>query len=263
MCWDMTTPKKVLTSFKRSTMPVTISRRALVVAVANLMVGSFALADTTIDVKVKCAICDHEYQATLTGSSLQLGQRLDLRPEPHWAIVSPPRVAVCPKCGFVDIHENEKYPADELKILREFVLSDEFKQLVKTDASYFRLAKIYERLKKPKSQIAYGYLQATWQVEHEKGKRPQVYLQACLDAYVKVISDEKAEADQRQIASFLKGELLRRLGKFEDAKKHLEAIEKLDASKKDPYPTMIALELELISKKDNKPHEIPTSEDKK
>jgi uncharacterized protein (DUF2225 family) len=244
-------------------MSATITRRALLVAVAILPAGSLTLADTSVKVKVKCAICDHEYQATLTASSLQLGQRLDLRPEPFWSIVSPPRVAVCPQCGFVEFREDGKYPKNELKTLRELVLSDGYKQLAKKETSYFRLAKIYERLKKPQAQIAYGYLQATWQVEDEKGDRPRAYLQTCLDAYDKVIADETAAAKQRQMARFLKGELLRRLGKFDDAKKHFEALAKLDASKAAPYPQLIPLELELIAKKDDRPHEIPSSKDKK
>jgi Uncharacterized protein conserved in bacteria (DUF2225) len=246
-------------------MSATIFRRALLVATllvtTILVVGSVTLADTSVKAKVKCAICDHEYEATFTASSSQSDQRLDLRPLPFRSIVSPPRVAVCPKCGFVEFREDAKYPKDELKALREFVLSDEYKQLAKTQTSYFRIAKMFERLKKPQSQIAYGYLQATWQAEHEEGKRPQDYLQACLDSYGKVISDEKAPAEQRQIARFLKGEMLRRLGKFQDAKTHFEALGKLEASKAAPYPKLIPLELDLIGKKDIRPHEIPTSKD--
>src|SRR5687768_5000217 len=98
-------------------MSATNMRCALLVTVAILTVGCVALADTTTKVKVKCAICDHRYEATLTASSLQLGQRLDLRPEPFWGIVSPPRVAVCPKCSFVEYREDETYSKDELKIL--------------------------------------------------------------------------------------------------------------------------------------------------
>ncbi len=246
-------------------MSPTIFRRALLVATllvpTILLVGSRTLADTTVKAKVKCAICEHEYEATLTASSFQSGQRLDLRPLPFRSIVSPPRVAVCPKCGFVEFREDAKYPMDELKAMREFVLSDDYKQLAKTETSYFCIAKMYERLKKPQSQIAYAYLQATWQVEDEDGLRPQAYLQACLDSYGKVISDEKAPAEQRQVARFLKGEMLRRLGSFEDAKTHFEALGKLDASKAEPYPKLIPLELDLIGKKDKRPHEIPTSKE--
>lgn len=247
-------------------MSATIFRRALFVATllvpTILVVRSVTLADTTVKAKIKCAICEHEYEATLTASSFQSGQRLDLRPLHFPGIVSPTRVAVCPKCGFVEFREDAKYPKDELKAVREFVLSDDYKQLAKSETSYFRIAKMFELLKKPQSQIAYGYLQATWQVEHEDGKRPQAYLQACLDSYGKVISDEKAPADQRQIARFLKGEMLRRLGKFEDAKTHFEDLRMLDSSKADPYPKLIPLELDLIGKKDNRPHEVPSSKGK-
>jgi uncharacterized protein (DUF2225 family) len=247
-------------------MSATIFRRALLVATllvpTTLVVTSVTRADSTVKAKVKCGICEHEYEGTFTASSFQSGQRLDLRPLRFPGIVSPPRVAVCPKCGFVEYREDAKYPQDELKAVREFVLSDDYKQLAKSETSYFRIAKMFERLKRPQSQIAYGYLQATWQVEHEDGKRPQAYLQASLDSYGKVISDEKAPAEQRQMARFLKGEMLRRLGKFEDAKTHFEDLGKLEASKADPYPKLIPLELDLIGKKDKGPHEIPTSKEK-
>src|SRR5262249_17299959 len=147
------------------------------------------------------------------------------------------------------------YSADELKILREFVDSDEYKKWAKTDTSYFRLAQIDGRLKKSHSQIAYRYLQATWQVEHEAGDRPRAYLKACLGAYDDVIADGTEAADRRQMARFLRGELLRRLGKFEDAQKSFEALQKLESSKAEPYPKLIALELDLIGQKDDKPHE--------
>src|SRR5262245_53459873 len=126
-------------------MLTTLSRRAMLTAVANLTVGSLAIADTSFKRKVKCAVCDCEYEATLTGSSLKLGQRLDLRPVPYYFIVSPERVAVCPKCGFVEFREKEKYPANEVKALREFVLSDDYKKLCTTDTSHYRRAKVLER----------------------------------------------------------------------------------------------------------------------
>jgi len=240
----------------------TISRLATLAAFAFLALVSGTVAETVVKVKIKCAICEEQYEATLTASYTQLGQRLDLRPVGH--LTSPPRIAVCPKCGFVDFRDGEMYPKDELKELRDFVLSDDYKKLVKTDTPYFRLAKIDERLKKPQQEIAYRYLQASWQVEEEKEKdRPKAYLLAALDAYSKVIADEAAPAAQRQIAGCLKGELLRRLGRFDDARKHFEEFRKLEASKNEPYPRLIELELDLIGKKDAEPHKIPAAKDEK
>src|SRR5262249_39694119 len=158
-------------------------------------------------------ICEHEYEATFTASSFQSGQRLDLRPLHFPGIVSPRRVAVCPKCGFVEFREDAKYPKDELKAVREFVLSDDYKQLAKMETSYFRIDKMFKHNKNPKRKTANGSLQATWKVEPEDGKRPQAYQKACLASYGRVISDENAPAEERQIARFLKGEMLRRLGK--------------------------------------------------
>jgi hypothetical protein len=242
-------------------MSTSFSRRACLLAVGILPVGillvsSLTRADTSVKAKVKCAICEHEYEATLTASSLQLGQRLDLRPVPSYAIVSPPRVAVCPKCGFVEYREDAKYPEEELKVVRGYVKSDEYKKLVETETTYFRYAKIWEKLKKPQSETAFAYLRATWEVENSKDRYSK-YATACIEAYGKVVADEKADDEQLQMGRFLTGELLRRQGKFGEAKKQFDELLKLDESKKDPYPDLIKLELELIEKKKEGAQEIP------
>lgn len=156
----------------------------------------------------------------------------------------------------MDVHENEKYPEDELKKLRKLVQSDDYKKWVKSETTYFRLAKMSEHLKKPQKEIAYRYLQATWEVEREEGDRPRIYIQRSLEAYEKVIVDKTAKVEDRRIAEFLKGEFLRRLGKFDDAKKHFETLQKQDGFKAEPYPKLIRLELDFITKKDDSPHEI-------
>ena len=67
----------------------------------------------------------------------------------------------------------------------------------------------------------------------------------------------EAQFGVRQMARFLTGELLRRQGKFGEAKSQFEELLKLDESKKDPYPDLIKLELELIEKKKDQAQEIP------
>lgn len=235
-----------------------ISRREAFGALASLAITRCCLADTFREVKISCQICEQQYEAKLTASQTQFGQRLDLRP--IGALASPPRIPVCPKCGFVDFLDGKEYPKDELKAIREFVLSDKYKKLVKSEQPYFRLAKIDELLKRPQSQIAYRCLQASWQAEdHEQKELLQAYLLASLNAYEKVIADKNEEAKQRQVARIVKGEILRRLGKFEDAAKHFEAIRKLDDSKAEPFPRIIEMQIEYIGKKDDKPHEIVRS----
>jgi hypothetical protein len=235
-------------------MSILISRRAALAAIGSAIFAQWSLAETTAEVDIKCAVCENRYKAILTASSLQLGQRLDL--QRVGAIHEPPRIAVCGKCGFVEYREDAKYPDEELKVVRAYVNSDEYKKLVKTETTYYRFAKIWEKLKKPQSETAFAYLRATWEVEDNKD-RYSTYATTCIEAYGKVVADEKADGNQRQMGRFLTGELLRRQGKFDEAQKHFDELLKLDESKKEPYPDLIKFELELIGKKNLEPQKIP------
>jgi uncharacterized protein (DUF2225 family) len=242
-------------------MTLSMLRREALGALAALTAAPWSAADTSKEVPITCPICDRQYNARVTTSEFRSGQRLDLRPLGE--LVSPPRVPVCPKCGFVDYRHGKDYPEGELKDLRAFVLSDEYKKLAGAEVPYFRLAKLFERLKKPPSTVAYQYLQASWEAEDtKKGERQRAYLAAALDAYDKAIADDGTQAGGRQIARVVKGELLRRLGRFDEAAKHFDAVGKLEESKAEPYPRVIAAELEFIGKKDDQPHELPPSKGK-
>src|SRR5262249_13405404 len=121
---------------------------------------------------------------------------------------------------------------------------------------YYRLARMFERLKRPHAEVAFAYLKASWQVEDDK-KRSRQYLSSCLEAYEKFLKTKPKQSERTQTAQFLKGELLRQLGKFDDASKHFQEIQKLAEFKKAPFPKLIELELKLIGKKDDKPRVIP------
>jgi uncharacterized protein (DUF2225 family) len=243
-------------------MEFTMTRRAALVGLASLACGRWATADTFRTVKRTCPICSTEYETNVTASGTQLGVRLDLRP--IGPIASPPRIGVCTKCEFVDFRHGEEYPEKELKTLKEYVLSDDYKKLAKGNTSYFLVGQMYEKLERPPVDTGFVYLYSVWQTENDKEKdRLKKCLSASLAAFEKSLEDKERKAEQRQTIQILKGELLRRLGKFADAKDHFERLAKDDAFKTDPLPRLIEQQLEWIAKKNDQPQKFAPKKDEK
>ncbi len=216
-------------------------------------------ADTYADTTRKCALCEQEFHIRLAMSETRQGMRLDLRPVGF--LTAPHPIGTCTKCGFVDFMNGDEYSKDELAVLRKFVASDEYQKLAAEETPYFRAAKLLEQLKHPDSQIATVYLKATWEVEQDKERLPK-YLAACLASYENVIADKKQKPEDLLTPRMLKGELLRRLGKFDDAKKHFESLQSLDEFKAEVPKFLVEVQLGLIENKDNRPHMIPSRPEK-
>ncbi len=190
-----------------------------------LVVETIASADTKSVVDCTCPLCDTKFKATLAGSGTQFGQRLDLRP--LGAITSPWPIAVCPQCGFVLFKDQgEKYTAEELATLRGLVNADGYKKLPANTPAYERLAVLYEGLKRPPFVIAYAYLKASWQLE-DQPERNRVLLEKSRKWFETYLETAQKSDEARMTAEFLRGELLRRVGKFEEAKAQLERLGKL------------------------------------
>lgn len=224
------------------------------VSLVWLALGTVVVADTRAVVDQTCPLCGTKFKATLAMSGTQFGQRLDLRPV--GAIASPWPVAVCTKCGFVLFKEGDKdYTSKELETLRGLVNADEYKKLPADTPSYERLARLLEGLKRPPNEIAHAYLKASWQVEGQD-ERNRALLEKSrkwLETYL-----EKApKTDEARVpAEILRGELLRRVGKFDEAKRQFERLGKSKDFAKEPFPAIIAQELGLIEAKDSSAQEI-------
>jgi tetratricopeptide (TPR) repeat protein len=234
----------------RAALPVTI---ALCLTAGSLTHGEkFTTVDKT------CPICAQKYQARAHLISSSRGARLDLRPI---GSTSPSPVPVCPKCGFIDFGDNE-YPAEELKSLKAFVNSEDYKKLVKDgETPHFRMARLFAHLKRDPLQIGFAYLKATWEAEGEKGRETR-YLEECLRAYDAALAVKPTNKEGRDTAAYLRGELLRRLEKFDDAEAQFDELKKQKSFEEAPFAQLIGAQLELIGKKDSLPHPAPLGPDK-
>ena len=213
-----------------------------------------ALGDTRKNVDRVCPLCSTKFTAVVIMSGTRFGVRLDLRP--LGAIASPIPLAVCPKCGLV-LHKpmSEKYSADELKQLRGIIEADAYHALDTKAPSYQRLAMLYEGLHRPPEDIGNAYLMASWQTEKEE-KLNQALLAKSQEWFQKYLDMSPEKDEGRQTIAFLRGELLRRLGRFDEAKRQFDRLAGLKNFQEDPFPRLITQELSLIQAKDATPHEM-------
>jgi hypothetical protein len=216
-----------------------------------------AQAMTMVDVSTDCPICQKPFPASVPASGTVLGQRLDLRRT--GPVSSPWQMPLCPTCGIVLFKEAKDFTPDELKTIKTVMASDAYKAIPKSQQTYHRMALIFEGLKKPADTLGFVWLQASWQVEGDAQLNRQ-FLAKSLAHYEAFLAnppivnkdatdEEKAKAKAaRMTALFLKGELLRRLEKFKDSKKHFEALLATDEFKASPiYVSFIKQELGLIA----------------
>jgi hypothetical protein len=137
------------------------------------------------------------------------------------------------------------------------VLSPEYQNLAKDNTSYFLLAKIFEYLGETDWLIANSYLQATWQVEDKPEKEKQ-YLDLTLQHLNKFLSTGNKEGDRAwETGQMLAGEMERRLGRFDEAKKRFLDLSKLSGFKQGVNAAVVNYQLDLISKKDTGVHDLP------
>jgi tetratricopeptide (TPR) repeat protein len=216
--------------------------------------GIMVFADTRFVVDCVCPLCQTAFKATLAGSGTMFNRRLDLRPV--GAIASPWPVAVCPKCGFVLYKDKrEEYPDAELKELRNFVNSDEYRKLSPKAPSYQRLARLYEALKRPPFEVAYTYLEASWQAEGQE-ELNRALLEKSREWFEKYLASSQENEERWKTAEFLRGELLRRLGQFAEAEKQFDRLRGRKEFAEEPFPQLLSQERSLIQARDASPKEI-------
>lgn len=234
-----------------------------------LMAGTQATALTIHEADKTCPLCTTEFKARLAGSGTQFGMRLDLKP--LGAIAAPWPVAVCPKCHFVLLSDD--LSDSDLKMLKAFVQTKEYQAWGETRSSHFLMAKLLAALGRDDATLAHVYLKASWQEEGKNEfltedlqlslKHFEAFLKAGPPNDKKNPSEGQEEDDAAsayQTAQLLKGELLRRLSRFDEAKAHLQSLLKQTPFQGTFLGKIVAYEMRLCDKKDAEPHEVSEAE---
>ena len=231
--------------------------RPLVKLLAALLLAAPApaAAHTFMQSDFTCPLDGHKFAATVDGSGTRFGQRLDLKP--LGPTPAPWRIPVCPRCGYVLYKKTkQEMSAKERKLLPRYIRSKAYRRDARGESSYYRLGLIWEHLGSPPGAVAYAYLRASWQVERQPN-RYRVYLERALKHYRAALGKGGYKKGGSVTTAFLVGEIERQLGRFGVAKVHFSKLQGLAAFNKEPFATMIPFELQLIKKRDSKPHAVP------
>lgn len=199
-----------------------------------------------------CPICRTKFKTTYDQPGQQTGIRLDLKPV---GIPAPLKLPTCPKDDFIVF--KMEFTADEAAIVKRFVSSDTYKTLTREHPSYYVLAKIFEELKRDSVTLGRTYLEASWQVDTIPA-RSNEYLGTALKHLEAFLSTNPTRDIQWETAELISGEIERRLGQFEKARIRFVRIQKMEPFTTGIYAAIISQQLELIGRKDDKPHVVPT-----
>jgi hypothetical protein len=216
------------------------------------------VAHRTIEQTFDCPIDGNQWTQLTDMSGYQSGTRLDLKP--LGPIPAPWILPQCPKCRFVLYEEDmAKLPLDKIK---PFILSESYQSATKGQPTYFCLGLIEEFLDASPLVIGDAYLKASWQTDSDASECRK-HLENALKHFATALASLGPESARFQTTSILCGELERRIERFGDARKHLEALLVNDAFKEPGFQKILRRELELIAKMDSAPHAMDADYEKR
>lgn len=240
----------------------------------SALTASAAHAMTRSTVEMTCPYDGVTFSFSAQNSGSSFDKQLDWMPV--GAVESPWPLASCPTNGFVFV--KAKYEDDELERLRPLILSPEY-QALKNETPYYRAAWIMEHTGASHPQVSSLLLQATWEAERTElgersranspgetakgnadfvrrlmaegttGERYRRYATELLARLVVDVADTTRSAEARIADRLLISEILRRLGRFDEADRHLAALID-DLAPDSNEATLAAFQRRLIVAKD-------------
>jgi hypothetical protein len=203
----------------------------------------------------------------------QYGYYLNLKP--CGALLAPTPYPRCPRDHFIVYKDIKQFSPDEIASLKQYVESAEYLGFVKDEhENYYLLGKILEHEKRAGvEELAYTYLQATWEAENSLWPRDQeggvsqidtltpkyiLYANESLKFYKQLITICAPTSKKSITAHLLIGELLRRLREFDSAEQHFHSLLKIPVYQENIFRrNVIHYQLSLIAQRDSELHEVP------
>lgn len=218
---------------------------ALMFAGSILLLPAAAAALTTAEEDFICPLDGTTSQRTIVMSYTVFDTRLDFRPV--GALMSPPPIAVCQSNGFVLYQED--FTEDQLVQLREIVASDEYKTLRAENGDWFMAGYLAERMGMAPAETHWMYLYAAWADEESDPVRSQRYLSLAFERFV--LAERATSTGSRDwwVARWMQIEIHRRLGRFEEADRLLEATDMTGAP--DDFRPMVERQTQLVAAQDS------------
>lgn len=216
-------------------------------------VTSVLPASERAEVKMTCPLDGTSFNAVQDFSGYAAGLRLDMKK--MGAISSPWALARCPECGF-PIFQNYFGDTDLIR-LKKIVAGERFRAEAQPARPWFALGVLKEELKSEPFEIAWTYLNASWEAENERDS--QTYARAAqraimwFDHAATALQDQPERGRDRQLALYLPVELTRRLGDFAQATRRLQQLPDMKDSVIAWLPAALQMQARLIAAKDNSP----------
>ena len=191
---------------------VRIAAWGLLVAVCHFAAAP-TFATTSLNREYVCPYDGTKFTAHLIGSSNYSTETLDLRPTGTNGFPAPLPwpIAECPTNGFLFLKPS--YTDEELERLRTLIFSPEY-QALRKESQHYRKKWILERTGATHAEITWALLGATWGNFR--------YANELVERLPQDIEETKGALRTR--LKRLRGELLRKLGKLDEARQEFEEI---------------------------------------
>jgi hypothetical protein len=221
---------------------------ALAIAALILEAGpSAALVALPDHLEKICPYDGTKIEAPIPKQGERSGATFDFQPIGEAVSLSP--LLVCPD-GFVFF--KQVFTPAEIEKLRPFVLSDEFRA-IQQDSVHYRAAWLAEKLDQPATEIVEHLLHATW--EAPSADAYSRYATQLLEELPKAKAVETDDQKWTRLR-LLQGELLRRLGRLDDAHAHFDRL-RAERGEGTTEGVLAKLQLALIEKGDTERHVVP------
>ena len=207
-----------------------------------LVASASASAHTAQEIAFTCPIGGEKFTQTMDTSGTRIGMMTDTRPV--GPIATPFSLAQCPSNKFVMF--KKEFSPDELAKFERVVNSAEYQQIAAQSPSYFAWGRMMELAgeNQDAQQMMNIFLQASWQSESQES------FSKTLEYADKVLANKAISSKDAINTQFLRGEMLRKLGRFDEAKRVFTALQKNPEVKQDKlFSQLAALQLSLVAKK--------------
>lgn len=213
-----------------------------------LLLAVPAGAAQIVEREMKCPLCGADFYAQLDVPDSDYEMRLDLKP--LGVMPGPWRLPECPKCGFV-IYSSRLSKEELAKSLRIAASPEYLKHA--TRSTYYKTGVLYGLLGKPDFLLANTFLKASWQEEGSPA-----LLKEDLELSLKHFTACAAACKgvEQENSKLLIGELLRRLGRFSEARAHYAALKGEKAFQDNFFADIADFQIKLCDKQDARTYEM-------
>ncbi len=213
-----------------------------------LFLASLSLQASTLGMhRFTCPLCTEHFESRVQNSYSIFGQNLDLKPV--GAAVVPAPVPKCPKCGLV--FQEGLFSAEETVKLKEYLTKNNIFVKEPGMPNYYYLARELEILNKHIEIIVFFYLSSVWE---NKDKSREWEL---MDITIDRIDRISIKSEEYETYQLVKLDLLRRSGRFWEAKVLIEEIRANESFCEGYIIKVIDYQAELILIQDQKEHALP------